>query len=411
MREFREIQDFKAFTELSGRCYPGMKLDSKEAKERYQQHREKMNEEESVRHIGLFEKERMVGGYIEYDHLVNMYQTKIPASGIGTVAVDLPNKKQGHAKAIIRKFIEDAKARQRPLVQLYPFQPSFYKKMGFGLGPPIYTYKFHPSQLPAFPSSESVIILDAQDKEEVRACYHQWADHTHGSCSKEIYEFKFLDLEDYHAVGYKNNGKIEGYIVYQFKQRTGDHFLKNDLHITDFITTSQKAYQSLIHYLHIQKDQVRSIKLPTFNEQFSFLLEDPSHEDEELIFRIYHKTSEQGHGLMYRIVDVPLFLKSLEKHSFGKETLKVRWNISDTLMNKEHEYVWQFTEGAPSLTEEKADIDIHIGIADFSSLMMGAISLESLILGGLARVKETEHLDQALRLFEHSTKPECWSFF
>ncbi|ARI78505.1 GNAT family N-acetyltransferase [Halobacillus mangrovi] len=411
MRRFEEMNDFKTFTEISSRCYPGMKLNSKEDKERYQDHREKMNQEDNIRHIALYENTDMVGGYVEYQHVLNLYQQKIPTAGIGTVAVDLPYKKQGHAKAIIQRFIEDAREEERSLVQLYPFQPAFYRKMGFGLGPALHTFRFHPSQLPPFPTVDPVSVLNENDKEEVKKCYKSWANQTHGACQKANYEFKFLGLEDYHAAGFKRKGQIEGYLVYQFEQQAGDHFLQNDLYVIDFITISQEAYQSLIHYLHIQKDQVRSIKMPTFNEQFSFLLQDPCHTDEELLYRIYHKTSEQGHGLMYRIVDVPLFMKSLESHSFGDETVKIGWKISDTFMDEENYYVYQYTKGHPSLVEEKADIDIHIGIAEFSSLMMGSVTLEGLINVGYARTVDNQHFEKANRLFQNPTKPQCWTFF
>ncbi|MGP4077415.1 GNAT family N-acetyltransferase [Halobacillus sp. K22] len=408
---FQKLTDFKAFTEICSRCYPGMRLDSGEAKEKHRKQREKMNKEANVQHFGLYQNKRLVAGYVEYDHTLNLYSRKIDARGIGTLAVDLPYKKQGYAKQIIQAFIKDARDQSIPLVQLYPFQPSFYRKMGFGLGPFLHTFHFHPSQLPVFSQSSALTVLAPADKYEMAECYHRWADRTHGSCEKPLYEFRSLEEEGYHVVGLKREGQIDGYMVFQFKQIPGDHMLLNDLHIVEFISCTTEAYQSLLQFLRNQKDQVRSVYFPTFNEQFSYMLEDPTHTDDELIFRIYHKISEQGQGLMYRIVDVPLFLEKLQQHSFGRESVRIGWNISDSFLDDQHFYVWEFTDGVPKATNQPPDVEIHLGIAEFSSLMMGCVTLDNLLLGGYAEAEPGEHLDQAIALFQQPKQPESWSFF
>ncbi|MFZ0476179.1 MAG: GNAT family N-acetyltransferase [Halobacillus sp.] len=408
---FQKLTDFKAFTELCSRCYPGMKLDSEEAKENHSKRQKKLDKEANVQHFALYQNSRLVGGYVEYNHTLNLYSRKIDARGIGMVAVDLPYKKQGFARQIIQAFIKGARNQSIALVQLYPFQPSFYRKMGFGLGPFLHTFHFHPSQLPVFSKSSSLTVLDPADKYEMAACYHRWADQTHGSCEKSLYEFRSLEADDYHVVGLKKEGRIDGYMVFQFKQSQGDHMLMNDLHIVEFIACTTEAYQSLLQFLHNQKDQVRSVYFPTFNQQFSYLLENPCHTDDELIFRIYHKISEQGQGLMFRIVDVPLFLENLNHHSFGQESIRIGWKISDSFMDEQHSYVWEFTEGVPRATNQLPDVEIHIGIAEFSSLMMGCVTLDNLLLGGYAEAEPGEYLDQAIALFQNPKQPESWSFF
>ena len=84
---FKPIQDFNDFTALSERCYPGMKLKSKEDRERHTEHRKKMDKEENVHTIGLYEKEQLLAGYIVYDQTANVYGISMKASGIGTVAL------------------------------------------------------------------------------------------------------------------------------------------------------------------------------------------------------------------------------------------------------------------------------------------------------------------------------------
>ncbi|MCA0972033.1 GNAT family N-acetyltransferase [Halobacillus litoralis] len=411
MVEFKPMKDFNEFMELSQRCYPGMKLNSKEEKERYTEHREKMNAKENIRTIGLYEHEKLAGGYIEYDYVANVYGTAVKAAGIGTVAVDLVNKKQGHAKRLIQKFLLDARSNGRPLAQLYPFQPSFYKKMGFGLGPKLETYRFHPSQLPTVENGLKGVVLGEGDEEEVSRCYHQWSRQTHGACDKPEYEFAFLKKEDHHAIGVRENGVLTGYVNFQFEQQPGDHFLQNDLIVRNFISTSVKAYRSLLAILHNQKDQVRSILFPTFDEGFSMVLDDPTHTDADIIFGIYHKTSEAGRGLMYRIIDVDRFRDEVKDHSFGTETVRIGWTIHDSLLEETYEAVWQFDNGRPQKTDQPADVNLSLGIGEFSSLMMGCLTLRDLVYRGSVEEQDREAFRTALDLFSQPTKPESWSFF
>ncbi|WLR47980.1 hypothetical protein LC065_01410 [Halobacillus litoralis] len=69
---------------------------------------------------------------------------------------------------------------------------------------------------------------------------------------------------------------------------------------------------------------------PTFDQEFAYSLNDPVHVDEQLIFSIYHKVSEEGRGLMYRILDIPAFLEKIGEVSFGTDTVKIGWKVKDS---------------------------------------------------------------------------------
>ncbi|WP_164908509.1 GNAT family N-acetyltransferase [Halobacillus litoralis] len=404
---FKEIENFTAFTELSQRCYPGMALDTKEEKDRYMKHREKMAQEHTIRHIGLYDEENLIGAFIEYDHQMNVHGASVQAAGIGTVAVDLPYKKQGHAKRIVKQFLQDARKNGCVIAHLYPFQPTFYKKMGFGLGSSLATYQFRPVQLPIFEGALPVETLNSADIIEVRNCYQKWAGRTHGATDIEEYGFSFLERENLHTFGVRKEGDLEGYVTCEFKG--GKHFLENDLYIKNFFYTSREAYQALIQFLHNQKDQVRTIHFPTFDKDFSYLLNDPVHTDENLIFGIYHKTSVQGKGLMYRVLDMDGFIEKTNPNRFGEETVRVGWKVADTLLEETYDRVWQFTKGEASLTDDPAEVTVTIDIGNFSSLMMGCVTLESLLNSGSASVEGEE--EKVLNLFQGLQTPQCWTFF
>ena len=141
------------------------------------------------------------------------------------------------------------------------------------------------------------------------------------------------------------------------------------------------------------------------------LLDDPTHVDQDLIYTIYHKTSEAGQGLMYRIVDIPRFLDGVKHHSFGNATVRIGWKVHDSLLEEDYHEVWKFEEGKPSETDEPADVTISLGIGEFSSLLMGCATLQDFLYSGAVEVSETEAVSKAISLFAYPIEPECWSFF
>ena len=370
---------FKLFTEISSRCYPGMKLTTEQAKQRFEEGLKSKQNWENINYIGLVEDHILKAGYASYDFSMNIYQNWLPAKGIGLVAVDLPYKKQGLAKKLINNFIQSAVKDKQPLVFLYPFRPDFYKKMGFGYGTKMNTYKFRPDQLPNFQITKGFLF---PTMDQIRDCYHYWADKTHGACMKRDYEWEgYFDRQDVHCIGFEESGQLTGYIFYTFKNKEGDNFLQNDLHIIEYVFTNENSLRALLSFLHNQKDQIRHIYFPTQEESMEYLFDDPRSVNETLIYSIYHETNQQGVGVMYRIVDIPLFFSLLEDYSFGEHDITIRWQITDTLLYDGATSVTvQFKDGHPNVNSPSdPDVTIYIDISDFSSLMMGVVSLERLV--------------------------------
>ncbi|UOR11169.1 GNAT family N-acetyltransferase [Halobacillus amylolyticus] len=410
--EIKALSDFASFTDIQSRCYPGMGLNTAEDKQKATEHREKMDQYDRISHIGVYEENNLVAGYIHYSIPMNVYGQTVPSAGLGTLAVDLPYKKKGIAKQMVTHVIEQAQNEGYPLVHLYPFRPDFYRKMGFGFGPQLSVYQFSPGQLPYFENVVTATRLENQ--QEIQRFYNEWAEETHGACNKDDYEFRHVAMEHTDAIGCRNNGRLEGYMIYQFKRETGDTFLRHDLHVTDWFTRTDEAFQSLINFLHNQKDQVRSIVFPTYDDSLAFLLDDPRNVTEDLIFRLYHETHKRGTGVMYRIVDLPLFMKYISEHSFGSETVTVHFDVEDTLTDTEPTtYSYRFEQGKPQMCDDLGDgVRVAIGIADLSSLLMGCVSLSTLSRYKRAEIKGSEgQAGQVKRLFDSPQKPENWSFF
>ncbi|WP_082232601.1 GNAT family N-acetyltransferase [Halobacillus massiliensis] len=409
--EIRRTTDYRDFTEILSRCYPVMGLTTEEDKQKAAEHREKMEAYENVSHYGVYDEDQLLGGFIQYAFPMNVYGQTLPSAGVGTLAVDLPYKKRGIAKQMITHVIEEAKDQGFPLVQLYPFRPDFYRKMGFGSGPKLQVYRFAPEQVPFQEQIKPVDALNSNHTEEISSFYHDWAQDTHGACDKKDYEFRYISAAHTHTIGYRENGKLKGYLVYEMKHETGFH---QELKVIDWFTLSNDAFHSFMNFFHNQKDQVDVITFPTYDEDIAFFLKDPRYKADRMIHRLYHKTHETGTGLMYRIVDLPLFMNYIYDHSFGPASVTINFIINDSFSNQQQSYCYTFKNGQASQADSSTPwaVKLSLDIAELSSLLMGCISLEKLLDYRKAEIDGSEQgIKQAIKLFAFPEKPVSWSFF
>ena len=121
---------------------------------------------------------------------------------------------------------------------------------------------------------------------------------------------------------------------------------------------------------------------------------------------------------MYRVVDVPRIFDLLGERDFGTPesgaqncTLKLTVadsflpeNAGSTLLHFEGGTM-QCLEGAPH------DVEIRLDIAEFSSLLAGTVTFQSLHRYGLADISDPAHVETVNRLFAAERKPMCTTSF
>jgi hypothetical protein len=110
---------------------------------------------------------------------------------------------------------------------------------------------------------------------------------------------------------------------------------------------------------------------------------------------------------MYRVVDTRAAWAALAGIDFGGETLRLRLHARDTFRASNHSPVTvAFADGKPGVVEDgQHDVALDLDIAEFSSLLMGAVDLETLCLYGLAEVSDPAWIPRLTRLFATPRKP------
>jgi predicted acetyltransferase len=420
MTDLRRLTEaeYDPFVRLAANAYPAWGVHSAEDRQRMVERLVARAGDPSVEHYGAFREGALVGGMALYDFTMNVYGVQVPTGGVGLVAVDLLHKKERVAHDLVTFFWEHSRARQAPLAALYPFRPDFYKHMGFGYGAKTSEYRVQPANLslPQGSSKEHIAYLAGADLQPIFECYQRYQARRHGMMQRSEAEFtRRLASSDHTIVGYRRDGRIEGYLIFAFKPVQPDNFIANDLYVAEWVYETPAALGELLAFLHSQSDQVRLIVVRTQDEHFHHLLRDPRDGSGAVIPHVVlaHVSNTQGVGIMYRVLDTVGAFRALAAHNFGGQSCRLNVTLADSFFpHNAGSVAVHFDNGVARIAEEDdAEVEMRLDVAEFSSLLMGAVSFKGLHAYGLAQISNPSWLDTIDRLFLAREKPMCLTAF
>jgi predicted acetyltransferase len=216
-------------------------------------------------------------------------------------------------------------------------------------------------------------------------------------------------------IGYKSNGSLDGYLIFQFKKLKDDNFIFNDIVIIELIYNNSKSLHALTNFLHKQADQINRISFATQDTNFHYILSDARNGTNNLLSFDYvsQEINTQGRGIMYRVVNIPSFFDKLTSIKFGNNTLILKLTITDTFMPKNNgSFHLKIENGFIKLIDQaNYDVEIKLGIADFSSMVTGSITFKELVIYGLASISDTRQVRIINDTFKVDSQPICMASF
>jgi len=151
--------------------------------------------------------------------------------------------------------------------------------MGFGLGSKMHRYSVKPASLPRGKTKEHVRYLTTEDIPALNDCYNRFYENRNGMIkhNEGRWQNRFEFAEKLRFVGCEINGRLEGYLIYSFKPpERPTSFMDNDLVVSEFFYHTPDALSELLTFLHTQLDQADRVVLQTPEEEFYFLMSDPT---------------------------------------------------------------------------------------------------------------------------------------
>lgn len=415
MRTIREIHEdeLDELIRITVEAFPGMKVESRADRDRMRERLAKVMNEPIVHFFGVFEGAAMIGVMRCYDFTMKLRETRALVGGLGGVAVDLRHKKEHVAADMVRFYLDYYRQKGAALTALYPFRPDFYHRMGFGYGVKMNRYSFRPDALPAAGVGAVVDYLTADDRDDLAACYERFLARTTGLIELPPHMLDALfDDTSARIVGYRQNGALRGYLVFRFEAAPGENWLTNNIQLRTLIYDDAAALLALLGFLRKQADQAGRIIYETQDETFHYLLDDPRDGSGNLLAGLWHQANTQGLGIMYRVIDAARLWAVLGDHDFGGVTLRMRLDLTDTFFPENAgSYLINVSEGRATLGSGTADVELGMDIADFSSLVVGAVDFERLQAYGRVNLSDAGMANVVNRFFAAGRRPWCLTHF
>jgi predicted N-acetyltransferase YhbS len=343
--------------------------------------------------------EKVIGLITIHEFMVNFHNKSISINALGGVAVHNSYRMQGAADFMIRFFLEESLRCGINIVMLYPYKPAFYKKYGFGWGIEKYEYSFNTNVL-KYKDSKNVFPFEQKSLELVKNLHNQYARMQHGMCYIGEYEWYKLEQEITHddiILIRNDDGELEGYAVVRFEKDAEYNQYDQAMIVERFITLTPKAKEYFFSYLFTLKDQFETIKLYTHEQFFYYNLNNIGSIYNATISAAYHYNCRQGLGIMYKAINPQALINLIA----NKDIKTGYCFIINDKYNNSREEVY--------LGEINTENKIYINIEDFTSWIMGCISMTELYNYGLSNTKYkiAEQLDRELSF----KRPICTSIF
>jgi predicted acetyltransferase len=411
-------QDFEQAANIVALAYPGMNLQTTEDKIKFVERlTTEQAEENGIDYFGYFnETEELLGIYRLNDFECNVNGKFQHVFGIGMVAVHLLHKKEKIAFQLLSHFHQYARQENVALVSLYPFNPSFYRKMGYGYGPMKYEYKIKPDAFIANGDKGLVKFLSPNDEVAIVDLYNEYALQNHGMFKRTWSERRLIKNAATNYVGVVENDKLIGALAFTLQPVKDSHFLHQHMIVYEWIWSTPNAYKQLASWLFSQQDQVERIIFRTNDQSFLYALANPLNGSNHLIHSIYHEVATAGTGLMYRITNIDAFVKEMNFVNNRRPDgfTRLLLEIEDTFLIEQsgtYEFIYNGDFWSSSkLINTNEEVNIKIGIHDLSSWWMGCVSLEALHKFGEVNVNNID-INLLDSWFKPNSSPICFTSF
>jgi predicted acetyltransferase len=140
---------------------------------------------------------------------------------------------------------------------------------------------------------------------------------------------------------------------------------------------------------------------------------DPRNGSDNILTSVYHESNRQGVGVMYRVTDPKMVFEALRGHDINGRSCRLKLTVRDTLIKENNgSLIIHFNNGRAAIVEAgEFDTEVELDIADFSSLIVGAVSFNALLRYGIAQISDHRYADTVDRIFTMPGKPICLAAF
>ena len=363
------------------------------------------------RMLGAYADGELVGTAGDFPLTLTIPGGELPAAGVTMVGVAPSHRRRGVLTALMRRQLDDARARGEPLAILWSSEAPIYGRYGYGMATRVGWIEADRNRVSFRAPADAgarVRLIDAEEALSVLPPVHErFRRSTPGAISRsDVWwrEYRLADPEHRRmGAGPKLQAVLEldgepaGYAIYRVKEDWGDGFAASSLRVQEAIGTSPRATREVWRFLFGVDliAQVSAWNVPS--DHPLFLL---TGEPRRLRLRI-------GDGLWLRVLDVEA---ALPARSYAAEG-EVAFELTDSLV-PENEGVWRLQVGGNGASVERGgDAELRLSVAALGSTYLGGVSFAELQAAELVEELADGAVARADALFRTARAPWCPEVF
>jgi len=338
----------------------------------------------------LEDRGRLAGAFRSYPLRQYLAGASVPMLGLAAVATSPAYRRRGVARELCRHALRLGRERGDLVSVLYPFRPSFYRALGWGVAGELHSYRFAPGALPAYDEAARVRAGEEGDLGEVMACYARVAARSNGLIERDnrIWAYHF-DRSGVYPYIFEGNG-VSGYLLARFG--AGQAPGAGVLTVLELVAEDDVAYRGLLGWISLQRDQVREVRYDArVDEHFEFRLSEPRPPGFQPVRALWYPGARRIRGPMLRIIDLPGVLEARTSWGVGEDE-SFTWvlEVEDAEL-PENGGAWTLTVDGGAMRVRRgvdgraAEALLATNMATFAEIFTGSIAPSAAVRLGLAR--------------------------
>ncbi len=365
-----------------------------------------------TRDLAAYDGDAMVGTTGSYAMRLRVPGGEVAAAGVTAVGVAPTHRRRGIMTELMRRQLDDARARNEPVAILWASEGGIYQRFGYGLatvnarinaGRDRATFREQTEQ-----RGRMRLVTIEEAAELLPPIYNRVQACTPGfiARSREWWEAHILpDLEHwrrgsgpmFRAV-LELDGTDEGYALYRLEHAWSEGYPEGTLHVQEVIGTSPVAIRELWQFL-LGMDLVANVRTRSLaaDDPIFLLVEEPA----RLRFRL-------GDGIWLRLVDVAGALEARSYAAPGSLTFELRDEFCDW---NDGRWRLETASGTPSVTRVDSYPELRLSAADLAAVYLGGFSFGELERAGRIEELADGAVGRADAQFRVDRAPWCAGMF
>jgi predicted acetyltransferase len=354
----------------------------------------------------------VVGGGSVYTFGLSIPGGSLPAGGLTAVGVLPSHRRRGALRALMRQVIDDGIARGEPIGVLWASEGAIYGRYGYGLAALRCTVTAPRHQIafrPPVPEHGRIRLVDAAEALRLLPpVWERFAQETPGLFrrSEGWWEHEVLDDAEWRRGGagprfipvLEVDGRVEGYAFYRMRPEWDHLGPRNVLEVRELIAPDPAAELALWRFV-FEMDLVATIKALNVPVDTPLFLR--TQEPRRLGMTM-------GDGLWLRLLDLPSALGARAWAADGGVVVEVQDDLVRAVAGR-----WRFeaSGGRGGAERTSAPAELHLGVAELSSLFLGGTRAVDLVRAGRLTAADTTAPGRLDAMLAVSRRPWCPAIF